>query len=328
MEYINNSSMLSIKYIKDNLNNFLNIPYNAKLKYHKLEDFDEIQYDNLLSKIYNDKQNYALLKYLITIGIKYHNIKDDYLFLLPINMFDTFIYCTDNIKIKYLFHKYKIENANKFDNICNYLAWIDPIYYINKIGLVEKMGFYDINDLLIYLYNFTYDIFTNNAYKYIKDETLKNILIYICPFIYNDNGIIKIRKHKYKYLLPYNNELQMLSIDKYTRFMIFIANNGKWNIPEIIDHKEEIICEYLNIELFDNYILMPCINKWLENNKNIINNKIIKLMLTHKLKDSTIKLIFDSLDIHLIYNLYKKYYKRCIPEIHNIIKERMMNMIS
>lgn len=315
-----NINVLTIRYINDNINQLINIPADTKLKYHKLEDFNESQYDNLISKIYNLKKNCILLKYLITIGIKYHNVKNDYIFLLPIKMFGDFIHFIDNIKVKYLFHKYKIDNAHKFDNICTYLAWIDPIYYLNKINLCQKMGFETIDDLIIYLYNFTYDIFSSNAYKYIKDDDLKKILVYICPFIYEDRGIIKIKNHKYKYLLPFNNELKMLSDNVYTRLVIFVANGGKCNIPELIKYKDEIIRDYINmVNRFSNFVILQSINKWMENKTDIINNKIIKTMMTGRLQNETIKMIFDSLDIYMIYNYYKENYEKCLPENHNII---------
>lgn len=201
LKYINNKdTILSIKFINNYFNIFLE-KINHIFKISKLCDFDESQYENLIIRIYDVMKNnnskilylsINFLTYIIKIGHTFHSISkiDEYILLFGENIPISMLNYTSNIKIKYLINKKIINNKLfNYDTECNKLLEINPKHFLISNYMIEKFGFSDMDELITYLYNFSYDVFSNNAYKNITDKQLKYILCYICPFLdLNETG--------------------------------------------------------------------------------------------------------------------------------------------
>lgn len=308
---------------------------------NNINDFDkyELKFKQLIKKIPKESDLYYPLIYA---AIKKCDVskKDEYILSLnpiPPNM----INYTDNIKVSYLIHK-RIIQFDLYEPECDYLGWIDPEYYIEKFinKYKYKQGY---NIFLRYLYNFTYDMFKGDAYKFVFDENVKDLLVYISPFIIKDSSN-KISLKNFKYAFAFNRNdykifniaSNMLPLNRNNKLLLFISN---WTFSLSNLNEESVICDYINY-VYKEYKepfkdITHIIDKYIFDNSKInIDINCINFLNIEKVSDETFKLIFEYIDYkeylekqyikesQMIY-IYLKYFNICSIDMHNYMIKKL-----
>lgn len=159
------------------------------------DDFDLV-FRNVITN-YKTKNWYIFaLNFIMKVGfeqIKNEELKTKCLLSAPISVSIDYMHLSENFKVKYMAHKYIIDNnLDKYNFM--YLRFTDPLYYLHKSIDCSKNEY-------LYFYNLSMNMFTNDSYME-YDQNLVKILSIVSPFFkLNDDGTICIKEYKYWLLM-------------------------------------------------------------------------------------------------------------------------------
>lgn len=168
-----------------------NIFFHLNVNIGSENDFDFV-FTNIITNYKSKNWYIRALSFIMNVGfaqIKNEELKTKYLLSAPISVSIDYMHLSEDYKVKYMAHKYIIDNnLDKYNFM--YLRFTDPLYFLHKSIDCSKNEY-------LYFYNLSMDIFTNDCYmKY--DQNIVKILSIVAPFFkLNDDGTISIKKYKH-----------------------------------------------------------------------------------------------------------------------------------